>query len=117
MDKRKYRRVASGVQIRFHVAQSDPVSREYFTGLVENYSFGGLFIATSVPLSPGDVVHLDIDVAGQPSVQARALVRWVQRWKPPRGAGVEFIDFDNVGERDFEAFIERLFEPVAAEPG
>lgn len=110
MDKRRYQRVASGVEIRFHVAESDPISRDYYSGLVDNYSFGGLFIATSVPLSPGDVVHLDISVEGQPPIQARALVRWTRRWARPRGAGLEFIDFDNVGDRSFQDLLEQLFD-------
>ena len=110
MDNRKYRRIASGTQIHFQAAHSDAASREYYTGLVENYSFGGLFLVTSASLSPGDVVDLSIHVPGEPPVQARALVRWTRRWTQPRGAGVEFIDFDSLGDRDVGEFLQRVFE-------
>lgn len=113
MEQRRFRRIASGVEIRFQVAESDPISREYYSGLVQNYSFGGLFLATEVSLSVGDLVHLDISVEGQPPFEARALVRWTRRFGRGRGAGLEFIDFDHVGERDFERLLSQLFESPA----
>lgn len=110
MDKRQYRRIASGAHIDFHLERSDATAREYYSGLVENYSFGGLFIASDVSMSPGDIVYLNIELDGEPPLTARALVRWTRRWTKPRGAGVEFIDFDGLGERDLGDLLARLFE-------
>jgi len=110
MDKRKFHRIASGVEIGFQVTKSDRASRDYYSGLVENYSFGGLFIATSVPLAIGDVIDLSFDVDGGDPVEARAVVRWVRRWIPPRGAGVEFIEFNNLGDREVTDVLGALFE-------
>lgn len=112
MDHRKYRRAASGVSINFQLDRPDAASRDYYSGLVENYSYGGLFVATDAQLSVGDLLHLAIDVDGEPPFEARALVRWTRRWRRPRGAGVEFIDFDHLGEREIGDVLTRLFESV-----
>ncbi len=110
MDNRKYRRVAGSAHIDFHLEHSDAATREYYSGLVENYSFGGMFITSDVPMSVGDVVYLRIEIDGEAPIQARALVRWTRRWKKPRGAGVEFVDFDALGDRDIGEIMDRLFE-------
>lgn len=110
MDNRKYRRIASGVHVDFHLARADAATRDYYSGLIENYSFGGLFIASEVSMSVGDVVYLNIEPEGEAPFTARALVRWTRRWKRPRGAGIEFIEFDGLGDREVADVLRRLFE-------
>ncbi len=112
MEQRSSRRVATGVGVSYRVEQSDAASRKYLEGLVENYSLGGIFLVTDLPLDRGEVIRLQLVPADEAPVEILAVVRWVRRWKRPRGAGMEFVEFAGLGERDFPELLERLFEPA-----
>ncbi|HEY9421159.1 MAG TPA: PilZ domain-containing protein, partial [Thermoanaerobaculia bacterium] len=89
--------------------------REYLEGVAENVSLGGMFIATRSPLKEGSLVTLSFlnGVAGAPPVRAKALVCWRRRWSHPRGMGVRFLEFENLGPRGFDGWLQ---EVLAASP-
>ena len=109
-DRRQYRRVAAGVRVGFQREDMDANASEYLQGVAENCGLGGMFLATSHLFPKGSVVVLAIEREGQPAVEARAVVRWVNRWSRPHGMGLEFIEFEGLGERNIEDWLNEVFE-------
>ena len=85
-------------------------ARRYLSGLAENYSFSGKFLGTQKHLGKGDVVELSFRVPGGPPATARAVVRWAWRVRKPTGVGLEFIEFDRIGDWDFHVLVESIFD-------
>lgn len=119
IDQRRFRRVAVGTSVTYSGEPLDPRSREYFESLTGNVSAGGMYLATRVTFPPGTLVHLSFDVvagaADDRPVRATAIVRWRRRFFAPRGMGVEFVDFQGLGKRRLEEWLETLFPTAAIE--
>ena len=115
-DQRSYRRVAAGVRVVCSSTPIDRQAREYLEGIAENLSVGGLFLATPDPLPAGSVVALQFFIDGDEAepVRARAVVRWSRRWRRPRGMGLQFVDFEGLGERRVESWVEAVLEEAKA---
>ena len=60
---------------------------------IANISKGGVFIATDKPFPIDTVVAFDMRLPTLPqNIPVKAVVRWSQGEKEPRGMGVEFIE-------------------------
>ncbi|MEN8188424.1 MAG: PilZ domain-containing protein [Thermodesulfobacteriota bacterium] len=116
-DKRKFKRVATNVLVRFNEQKvEDKETRQYLQGVADNCSLGGMFLSTDCLMPKGTVLNLSfmcIDDGNEVHIEAKAIVRWVQRIRKPKGLGLEFFEFSGLGERDFSECLEKLFkEPV-----
>lgn len=111
-NKRKYSRNSTTFGVKFFRDAVDKSIRKTQYGIAENYSAGGMFIATDQPFLRGSVLNLEFDLGSEthpcPPVQARAIVRWVQRLATHPGMGVEFVLFNSFGKHEFE---KRLSTP------
>jgi hypothetical protein len=43
-------------------------------------------------------------------IQAQAVVRWTQRFRKPKGMGLEFFEFNGLGDRNFEECLQYLLQ-------
>lgn len=113
-EKRKFKRIASNVHIGFSKQQVDKETEEYFQGVAEDCGLSGMFLATEHLMPKGSIVTLNFhfrDSDGeQVAIQAQAVVRWTQRFRKPRGMGLEFFEFNGLGDRDFEQCLEQLLQ-------
>lgn len=69
----------------------------FYSGLTENLSEGGLFIATLAPGRIGATIELELALPdGGPPIAVGAVVRWIRGGEdgdvPAPGMGVQFID-------------------------
>ncbi len=113
-EKRKFKRIASNVHIGFSKQQVDKETEEYFQGVAEDCGLSGMFLATDHLMPKGSIVTLNFqfrDNDGEKvTIQAQAVVRWAQRFRKPRGMGLEFFEFNGLGERNFEQCLEQLLQ-------
>ncbi|MDY0095677.1 MAG: PilZ domain-containing protein [Candidatus Vecturithrix sp.] len=111
-NKRKYPRISTNFFVKFFRDAVDSSSRQSQQGLAENCSAGGMFIATNYPFSRGNVLNLEFNLSSETmprrQIQARAIVRWVQRLVNHPGMGVEFLLFNGFGKHEFAQQIEHL---------
>ncbi len=109
-DKRRdYRSILPKTEVIYRAAPVRPQDRRYLLGVAENLSLGGLFISTRHPFGVGTVVLLDLyPGAGtdRAPFSARAVVRWRNLWREPRGMGLQFLDFANLAERPVPALLD-----------
>ena len=115
--KRRTHRIRSGVAVRFIGESIDRTTRRYLDGVAENCGLGGMFISTEHPYPKGSLITLDFRINSESKeltpVSARGIVRWVQRRIGDRGMGIEFIEFEGLGDRVFSDWIEKVLqEPV-----
>jgi c-di-GMP-binding flagellar brake protein YcgR len=116
---RRYRRAAAGVRVFYHGEPAERRERAYLEGVAANLSLGGMFLEADEPLPPGALVWLEFqpgvgpgeDPAEELVLRAKAVVRWRQRWRQPHGMGLEFVEFDGVGQHELKEMLERLLEP------
>jgi PilZ domain-containing protein len=113
-EKRKFKRIASNVRVGFSKQQVDKETEEYFQGVAEDCGLSGMFLATDHLMPKGSVISLNfqfIDEEGeQVTIQAQAIVRWTQRFRKPKGMGLEFFEFNGLGDRDFEQCLKQLLK-------
>jgi hypothetical protein len=113
-EKREFKRIASNVHIGFSKQQVDKETEEYFQGVAEDCGLSGMFLATDHLMPKGSVVSLKFqfrDANGEEvSIQAQAVVRWLQRFRRPKGMGLEFFEFNGLGDRDFEQCLQQLLQ-------
>lgn len=112
---RRFIRHPSSMPIQFDLCGDVPPRCEQ----LRNVSKGGLCFASRVPLSPGEQIHLRINVADQ-LFEANALVTWCGTAESGYEAGVRFLDEDDVFRmRMVEqlCYIEEYRQSVAREQG
>lgn len=109
-----FRVLAQGVQVFYRCERATPPEQRYLLGLAEDVSLGGLFVATQHPPRPGTVVRLHLYTGGDEAhltpLTARAIVRWRRAWGRQRGMGIQFLDFEGLGERRLESWMDSLLE-------
>jgi hypothetical protein len=107
--KRKFRRIATHLLVEFFRDSVDNAIRQHQKGLAENCSMGGMFIKTDHLFSRGSVFTLEFELETAAKIrtliQARAIVRWVQRLAEHPGMGVEFILFNGSGANQFSDWL------------
>lgn len=111
-NKRKYPRIATNFFVKFFRDAVDTTIQQPQEGLAENCSAGGMFISTERLFSRGSVLNLEFDFASatlpRRRIQARAIVRWIQRLVNHPGMGVEFLLFNGFGKHEFAQQFEHL---------
>ena len=115
-DVRDYPRAKSGVQITFSAEPHTKSSEKYFAGIAENYSFGGLFLATDTTFPPGTLVNMELSIPGQAPIFVKAVVVWQRRFFRPKGIGLKFVEFENIGDRDLDQLLKTIFENDGLSP-
>lgn len=88
----------------------------FYAGLVENLSAGGVFIATHVSKPVGSVVELSLRLPGSAEPwQLAGEVRWVRLYSEhsdaPPGLGVRFLSVPPEAERSIVRFLSER-EPL-----
>jgi hypothetical protein len=112
-ERRSFRRLASGVRVRYRQVHLRRPERQYLKALAEDVSLGGMFLATPHTYPEGTTMELEFhprDEAGTP-VCAKAVVCWRHRWREPRGMGVRFVEFAALGARRLESWIDTVLAP------
>ena len=108
-DNRHFPRVGSGVSVDFHMADISGETKKYLTGVAENISIGGMFLSTPKRVRKGSVLLINFSLPDEAPFSASAIVRWTRRFKKPTGLGLEFVEFNGIGDRDFKALMDRIF--------
>ncbi len=84
----------------------------FYMGLVENLSEGGVFVATHQRYKIGTMVDLSVTLPGsnQP-LWIRGEVRWIREYKDsidlPPGMGIRFVDLPSEDEKKVMAFLKQ----------
>ena len=112
---RGYSRVSPGVNFSAMVQHTNKIDREYYEGLIEDVSLGGMFIEIARPFPKGSVVAIKfkskIKENDRP-VTAKGLIRWTRKWKRPHGMGIDFIEFDGLGTTPYKEWFKSHFQKV-----
>lgn len=120
-DRREYPRLPSEVNVRLYKAPVDRVSQNYLAAIAENLGEHGVFIQTEYILPKGSIVYLEFDQEDHPGekepIRIKAIVRWVRRWRKPRGMGLLFIEFEGVAKSNLAEFLLKLYEMEEEEDG
>ena len=85
IERRRAARYAIEVELGVHSESN------FFTGLTQDISEGGLFVATHVPLPVGSAVTVNFTLPASPEISTEGVVVWVRapvEGKP--GMGVRF---------------------------
>jgi hypothetical protein len=119
-NRTQYRVILPGAAVFYRPASLGTSEDHCLLGNAENVSLGGLFIGSRRPLRPGTFVRLQLFSPADPehsgAVYARGVVRWRQLWREPRGMGVQFLEFEGLGERVLETWLETVTAPAVAAP-
>lgn len=80
----------------------------FYTGLSQDLSTGGLFVATYDPKPPGTPVALYFALPGAPTIQAQGVVKWTRPALPdaPPGMGVAFTGLEPADAEAIRRFCE-----------
>lgn len=90
----------------------------FYLGLTENVSEGGVFVVTFRPFAVGDRVTVRVELPGSTDpMEVVTEVRWVRAASGdvPPGVGLAFVDLDDRGRRQVESFV-RFRAPLFYEP-
>jgi len=113
-NKRKFKRSATNVLVKYReVEDMDRSTRQYLHAIAKDYGVGGIFLATDNPMEKGSVISLDfllLEDGKEVTIQAKAIVRWTQRFRKPKGMGVKFYDFTGLDGMDVEQCLEKLLQ-------
>jgi len=113
-EKRNFKRIASNVRVGFSKQRVDKETEEYFQGIAKDCGLSGMFLATEHLMPKGSVVALNFQFIDQDGeevlIQAQAIVRWTQRFRKPKGMGLEFYEFTGLNDRDFEECLKQLLK-------
>ena len=85
----------------------------FYTGLTQNISAGGLFIATHQLRRIGDHIKVKFSLPGSPApISIDTEVRWIRensllhRFDGSTGMGVRFIDLSSEASQAIQSFLE-----------
>jgi len=103
MKTRRFTRIMTHLPLTFFRDAGDRAIRYDQKGIIENCGVGGMFIATEHLFSQGSVFTIELELPVEQAatairIQARAIVRWVQRVIGHAGMGVELIVFNGSGK-------------------
>ncbi len=107
-----YSRVSSGVNFSAMVERTNKGDREYYEGLIEDVSLGGMFIEIGQPFPKGSIVAIQFESETgkeERPVTARGMIRWTQKWKRPHGMGIDFIEFNGLGNTPYNEWFKKHF--------
>lgn len=85
----------------------------FYTGLTQNISSGGLFIATNLLLPVGSRLHVEFTLPDhQPAIESEAEVRWLRdaTWlkhvEGEQGMGVRLLSLPDEAQRAIDDFLK-----------
>jgi uncharacterized protein (TIGR02266 family) len=84
----------------------------FFTGLTENISEGGLFVATHVLREVGSRLPLEFTLPGRSApIRATGQVRWIRIYSEtsdaPPGMGLQFLDLSDEDKAAISHYVAR----------
>jgi uncharacterized protein (TIGR02266 family) len=83
----------------------------FYTGLTQDISSGGLFAATHLLLEVGEKMTVKLTLPGRKEpIEAEAEVRWVRdtraiKTDAPEGMGLKFVNLDPEAKQAIEQFL------------
>lgn len=103
-ERRVAKRVPVAVDVSFHTEHN------FYMGLTENLSSGGLFVATYDDIPVGTQLKISLRLPDQSPIEASCAVRWVRQYTPftedlAPGVGLELTDLSERDERAIQAFL------------
>lgn len=94
-----------------HVEVSLVSDSHFYTGLSENLSEGGVFVATHALRAVGDTIELTLSVPDSKPIEVVGKVRWLRdvsdRIDLPTGMGLRFISLSEEDARAIRRFLEK----------
>jgi uncharacterized protein (TIGR02266 family) len=100
-------------RIELEVEVGLETDHNFYTGLTQDISSGGLFIATSIIYRVGDRLRVRFSLPGQTEpITAEAEVRWVRdpramKTDSPEGIGLRFVDLPAEAKIEISEFLSR----------
>jgi uncharacterized protein (TIGR02266 family) len=92
----------------------------FYTGLAENLSVTGVFVATHRVRPIGESIEICIHLPQGPEIRGIGTVRWLRPYDETRatapGMGVEFLELEPESLREIEAFLAER-EPIFYDGG
>jgi uncharacterized protein (TIGR02266 family) len=103
-EKRQTPRVAAKIEVSLHTENN------FYAGITENLSEGGLFIATYENLPVGTELELTVAIPNHPPIKTTGTVRWIREHNQftsdvSPGVGVQFQQLGDSDRRAIEAFL------------
>ncbi len=97
----------TAIRMKLHANVTITSESNFFMGLSENISEGGLFVSTLSPPAMGERVELAIAVDDADPVPVSGVVRWhrTDEHGVASGCGVEFLDLADDARRAIEAML------------
>jgi uncharacterized protein (TIGR02266 family) len=117
-DRPENGRVGERVDAEFEISARS--ENNFYRGLTENISVGGLFFETYEAHHVGERITVRFTLPGTASpIEADVEVRWIRGHNPvsdtPQGIGVQFIRLDPDARRVIERFTRKR-DPLFYEP-
>ncbi len=111
-DRREHQRLAVAVDVSLHTEHN------FYMGLTENLSEGGLFIATYDDIPVGTRLEMSINLLGLPTIEMPGEVRWLREYTEDvaPGIGVRFLDMSENDKQAIKSFMARR-DPLLFEIG
>lgn len=102
---RQHRRASLSTEIHLESESN------FYAGITNNVSEGGVFVASERLLAKGTVLDLEFSVPdGGPPVRTTGVVRWLREdlesIDGPPGMGVQFVELDDRARVRLERFVE-----------
>jgi uncharacterized protein (TIGR02266 family) len=97
---------------RFETSVNLTSPSNFYTGLTQDISEGGIFVETYLPLTFGSVVDLQFSLPDEgPPITVQAEVRWISEYNPNSdgnpGVGLRFLQLEKKDRVRIEAFVQR----------
>ena len=115
MENRTSKRVAVAVDVSFHTEHN------FFMGLTENLSEGGLFVATYDDIPIGTELQVQLNLPGSDTISAKGVIRWVRQYSRftsdlAPGVGLELVDLEEGDQAVIHEFLSQR-DPIYYETG
>ncbi len=111
-ERRKDHHIAVNAFVRFYQEPFDQTTQQYHQGVIKNYSKGGMCILTAHPFPKGSVVTVELPIESETKdlaiIQVRGVVRWVRQLQGRREMGIEFFEFKDSADQDFDEWMANL---------
>lgn len=104
-EQREHERVHLAVEVTMESHNN------FYTGITDDISEGGVFVATAIPLPVGAVVELDLQLP-ETAVKIKAVVRWQRNVGSssddlPAGCGLQWLDISDEAKAIIRTFTVR----------
>ena len=111
-EKRKHHHIPVNAFVRFYQEPFDEMAQDYHQGVIKDYSKGGMCISTAHPFPKGCVVTVELPIESETKelaiIEVRGIVRWVRQLQGRRGMGIEFFEFKDSADKDFNEWMANL---------